>query len=48
MVFWLNNNWFCFEIINENKNLLDENTEIDFDEAIKYARELVINLDENS
>jgi len=37
-----------FEIINENKNLLDENTEIDFDEAIKYARELVINLDENS
>ncbi len=45
---WLNNNWFCFEIINENKNLLDENTEIDFDEAIKYARELVINLDENS
>lgn len=38
---WSNNNWFDFEIIGNGKTFLDDYTDINLDDAIFYAKEVV-------
>lgn len=40
---WSNNNWFGFEVIKDGKTTWDDYTDIKFDDAIGYAKDLVTN-----
>lgn len=42
---WGNNNWFAFEVIKDGKTTWDDHTDIKFDDAIGYAKDLVTNTD---
>lgn len=40
---WSNNNWFGFEVVKDGKTTWDEYTDVNFNDAIGYAKDLVTN-----